>query len=312
MDLKQLEYFVRVAELGSYTRAALALGVAQPALSRQIRQLEVELRHTLLLRNGRGATPTEAGQVLLAHARGILHQVARAREELGRVRGSLAGRVALGLPPSLARMLAVPLTRAFRRALPEATLCITEGLSAAMWDQVHQGRLDLAMVYNPTVSADHHVEPLFDETLALVQARPPGLAEDPPLPIALADVAGLPLIIPTRPNALRMQVEAALAALGLKPHVVLEIDGVAAILELVADGLGCAILSPHAITGWTRPSALQIRPVVEPELRPRVALVSSTHRPATRTQEAAADLVRKLCAERFGPCPVPAPVTDQP
>ena len=80
MDLKQLEYFIRVAELGSFTRAgARALDIAQPALSRQVRLLEVELRQNLLLRNGRGATPTEAGQLLLDHARGILHQVERAR-----------------------------------------------------------------------------------------------------------------------------------------------------------------------------------------------------------------------------------------
>ena len=96
MDLKQLEYFVRVAELGSFTRAALALNVAQPALSRHVRLLEVELRQSLLVRNGRGATPTEAGQLLLEHGRGILHQVERAREELGRVRSGLSGRVALG------------------------------------------------------------------------------------------------------------------------------------------------------------------------------------------------------------------------
>ena len=107
MDLRQLEYFVRVAELGGFTRAAIALGVAQPALSRQVRLLEVELRQTLLARNGRGAVPTEAGQVLLEHARGILHQVDRAREELARLRGGLAGRVTLGLPPSVARALAV-------------------------------------------------------------------------------------------------------------------------------------------------------------------------------------------------------------
>ena len=115
MDLKQLEYFVRVAELGSFTRASIALDIAQPALSRQVRLLEVELRQNLLVRNGRGAAPTEAGKLLLEHARGILHQVERAREELGRVRGALAGRVAIGLPPSLARVLTVPLTRAFRQ-----------------------------------------------------------------------------------------------------------------------------------------------------------------------------------------------------
>src|SRR6476661_9282295 len=105
MDLRQLEYFVRVAELGSFTRAAIELDVAQPALSRQVRLLEVELRQTLLTRNGRGAVPTEAGKLLLAHGRGILHQVERARDELDRLRGGVAGRVALGLPNSLARVL---------------------------------------------------------------------------------------------------------------------------------------------------------------------------------------------------------------
>ena len=79
MDLKQIEYCVRVAELGSFTRAAVVLNIAQPALSRQVRLLEVELRQNLLVRNGRGAIPTEAGKVLLEHGRGILHQVERAR-----------------------------------------------------------------------------------------------------------------------------------------------------------------------------------------------------------------------------------------
>ena len=88
MDLKQLAYFVRVAELGSFTRASIALNIAQPALSRQIRLLEVELRQNLLTRNGRGALPTEAGNLLLKHGRGILHQVEVAREELGAVRGA--------------------------------------------------------------------------------------------------------------------------------------------------------------------------------------------------------------------------------
>src|SRR6218665_3598109 len=121
MDLRQIEYFVRVAELGSFTRASVVLGIAQPALSRQVRLLEVELRQSLLLRNGRGVTPTEPGQLLLKHGRSILHQVARAREELGRVRGALAGRVAIGLPPSIAKVLTVPLTPALPAPPPEAT-----------------------------------------------------------------------------------------------------------------------------------------------------------------------------------------------
>jgi DNA-binding transcriptional LysR family regulator len=132
MDLKQLQYFITVAELESFTRASEALGVAQPALSRQIRLLEVELRQNLLIRNGRGAIPTDAGKLLLGHARGIHHQLERAREELLHMRGGLTGRVALGLPPSLARALTVPLTRAFRVEMPDAQLTIREGLSTAM------------------------------------------------------------------------------------------------------------------------------------------------------------------------------------
>ena len=116
MDLKQLEYFVRVAELGSFTRASISLDVAQPALSRQIRLLEVELRQNLLTRNGRGAVPTEAGKLLLEHGRGILHQVTLTREELGSSRGALAGRVSIGLPPSLSKLITVPLIKAFNRS----------------------------------------------------------------------------------------------------------------------------------------------------------------------------------------------------
>ena len=140
MDLRQLEYFVRVAELGSFTRAAQVLDVAQPALSRQVRLLEVELRQNLLLRNGRGVTTTEAGRLLLEHGRGILHQVERAREDLGRVGGSPSGRVAVGLPPTVARMMTVELTREFRRRLPHAALSISEGLSVSMQERLIAGR----------------------------------------------------------------------------------------------------------------------------------------------------------------------------
>ena len=132
MDIKQLSYFVRVAEMGSFTRASIVLDIAQPALSRQVRLLEVEIRQNLLIRNGRGITLTEAGKVLLEHSRGVLHQMERLREELSRVRGSLAGRVAVGLPPTLGRILAVPLTRAFNELMPDATLAIVGGLSKTM------------------------------------------------------------------------------------------------------------------------------------------------------------------------------------
>ncbi len=292
MDLRQLQYFVRVAEMGSFTRAAIALDVAQPALSRQVRLLEVELHQSLLVRNGRGALPTEAGKLLLEHGRGILHQVERAREELGRVRGSLAGRVAIGLPPTLARVLTVPLTRAFRQQLPDARLSISEGLSTVMQEWLLNGRLDIALLYNAQPAAGIEVFPLLSEELVLVRARPPGLLEDPPPPpIALRDIARLPLVIPSRPNAIRMRLEAEMAGVGCRPEIALEIDGVSAILDLVADGAGCAVLSRNAVASSVKPSAFTVRTIFDPALRTRLSLVTSSLRPATLTQQATLALI---------------------
>jgi len=258
-----------------------------------VRLLEVELRQNLLVRNGRGAVPTEAGQLLLEHGRGILHQVARAQEELGRVRGGLAGRVAIGLPSSLARVLTVPLTRAFRQQLPDASLSIREGLSVDLQQSLTNGRLDIAVLYNAQPHADIEIAPLLTEELLLVQPRPSGLLEDPPPgPISLQEVARLPMVIPSRPNAIRMHIESEMANIGCRPNVALEIDGVAAVLDLVADGAGCALLSRNAVASSIRPSAFTTRSVGQPALRIKAALVTSSLRPTTLTQQATLELIR--------------------
>ncbi|MEO7392672.1 MAG: LysR substrate-binding domain-containing protein [Ramlibacter sp.] len=292
MDLRQLEYFVRVAELGSFTRAAIALDVAQPAISRQVRLLEVELRQNLLTRNGRGAAPTEAGKLLLEHGRGILHQVERAREELGRVRGALAGRVAIGLPPSVAKVLTVPLIREFRKRMPEATLSISEGLSFAMQESLVQGRLDIALLYNAVTSPDTELTALLDEDLFLVQRQAGKSTGGKAIP--LGDIAALPLVIPSRPNAIRMLVESEMANLGLRPTIALEIDGVAAILDLVADGAGVAVLSRNAVRTSSRPQAFNMRPIASPRLRSKLVIAMSSQRPATLTQRAMLELIEQL------------------
>ncbi len=152
MDFKQLEYFVHVVDLGGFSRAARFLGVAQPAISRQVRSLEIELRQSLLLRNGRGATPTEAGKRLLEHARGILQQIDRARLEVEGTQGATVGKVVVGLPPTVARHLAVPLVREFRHDYPRAALSIVDGLSSNIQEWLSVGRVDVGLVYNPTAS----------------------------------------------------------------------------------------------------------------------------------------------------------------
>lgn len=294
MDLTQLSYFLRVAELGSFTRASHDLAIAQPALSRQLRLLEVELGQHLLIRNGRGATPTEAGKLLMEHARGILHQVDRAREAMGSLRGTAAGKVGLGLPTSLALRWAVPLNRAFRQELPGATLSIKEGLSDALLESLVNGRLDIALLYNAPLHADIDNEALFEEELVLVQSRACAQPGNPPDTVTLQALADIPLVIPSQPNAIRMQVDATLSALGLRPHVALEIDGVSAILELVADSAGSAILARSTLDNAARPERFVARKIAGQQFAAHLSLATSRRRPATLAQKHTVRMLRDL------------------
>ncbi|HOI51044.1 MAG TPA: LysR substrate-binding domain-containing protein [Azonexus sp.] len=296
MDLKQLEYFVRVAELGSFTRASILLDIAQPALSRQVRMLELEFEQNLLLRNGRGVVTTDAGKLLLEYGRGILYQVERLREELGRARGALVGHVALGLPPSLLKILAVPIFREFKENFPAAKLAIREGMSTGMHESLVSGRLDVALLYNATPSPDVDLTPLLEEELFLVS---PETDSRPTTPVAIDELPDYPLIVPSRPNAIRMLIESALANLGLRPSIAFEVDGINAILDLVGEGFGYAILSQTAVANLAGERKFRLRSVQGDGLKAKLSLGMNSHRQITATQRALIELIQRVVATRL-------------
>lgn len=300
MDLKQLEYFVHVAEFGSFTLASRFLRVAQPALSRQVRALEVELRQTLFDRNGRGVTLTEPGRRLLEHARGILQQVQRARLDLEQRRGALSGRLVIGLPPSVSRTLTGPLVRAFRERFPEASFGIVEGLSAHLMEWLAVGRVDFALVYSGMASASIDLQPLRVEPMYLVGARP-GRAGSKLLgaPVSLAQVAATGLVIPPRPHSMRMLLDSALADAGLKPRVALEIESVPTMLDLVQHEGFHAVLTLNAIRRSGNESRFQVRPIGKPLLSATLRLATSAQRPGGPLMEQATALVRELVAKHW-------------
>lgn len=291
MDLKQIEYFVHVAELGSFTRAASVLRVAQPALSRQVRSLEVELRQPLFDRNGRGVTLTEAGKRLLAHGRGILQQVERAKQDLEDQRGAASGHLAIGLPPSVSRTLTSALVEAFRARFPKATLTVVEGLSTYTLEWLALGRVDCAVVYNATPSPAVDLQPVLDERLYLMSARE-RVAEVKP--VTLAQLSKLELVMPSRPHAMRMLVEAALAGAGLKPQVTLEIESVPAILDLVERHPLHAVLGLNALRG--RESAFAARAILtgRQPLATTLWLATSAQRPRGPLVEQGSALLLQL------------------
>ena len=301
MDLKQLEYFVHVAELGSFTRASSFLSVVQPALSRQVRSLEVELRQTLLERNGRGVTLTEAGKRLLEHGRGILAQVERARLDLEDHRGAATGRVVLALPPSVSRTLTGPLVRAFRERFPKATLSVVEGLSTYALEWLAIGRADCAVVYNVVPSAAVELVPVLNEPLYLVSGR--SRVKGRKLvgaPISLADVARHQLVIPSRPHSMRMLLETALANVGCKARVALEIESIPAILDLVKHEDVHAVLALNAIQSTGNEQDFCVRPISRPKLVATLWIATSAQRPRGALIEQCTELVRELLVELWG------------
>jgi LysR family nitrogen assimilation transcriptional regulator len=301
MDLKQLEYFRHVAELGSFTRAASFLSVVQPALSRQVRQLEVELGQNLFERNGRGVVLTDAGARLLEHTRGILTQVGRARQELEDQRNGDSGHFALGLPPSLGSSVTVPLVKAFALSLPNARLATVEGLSAYILEWLNVGRVDCALVYNATASTTVDLLPLLDDQLYLIAPLAASAVNGaaPRESITLSALADYPLIIPSRPHALRMSVENALASVDRKICVAHEIECIPAVIDLVRQGHGFGVLPMNAVKSTQWAGEVRALPIGSPPLTTSLSIATSAQRPRSPLMRKAIDVIRDIVRQEI-------------
>ena len=299
MELKQLEYFRHVAELGSFTRAATFLSVVQPALSRQVRQLEIELGQTLFERNGRGVVLTDAGSRLLEHTRGILTQVGRARQELEDQRNGDSGHFALGLPPSLGRSVTVPLVKAFAEQLPHVQLATVEGLSAYMLEWLNVGRVDCALVYNASVTPAVDLQPLLEEQLFLITPLEEKNSRRSRKTVTLAELAEFPLIIPSRPHAMRMTVENAMAGVEQKIQVTHEIESIPAIVDLVRQRHGFAVLPLNAVKSTRWADEVLVKPIVSPVLKTPLSVATSAQRPKSSLLRKASELIREVVRQEI-------------
>ena len=306
MNLKQLEYFVRVAEMGSFSKAALILNIAQPALSRQVRLLEMDLHATLLQRTGRGVVLTEAGKRLFDHSIGILQLVSRVHEDIESSRDEPAGRIVVGLPPSMGRLLTLPLVEGFRRALPSARMAIVEGLSTHLSEWISTGRVDLGVLHNPESQAALEITPILDEPLGLVSPAKGGSGRKVSLggTAKLSELTRFPLILPERTHALRKLIETQAALTGHKLNVDLEISSVQSILDLVRAGHGHAILTPSAVAASGEPKAFRLRTLVEPRITSTLCLAVSAHKPATPLSRRVFRMLRELIVAAVGDDPV--------
>ncbi|MBO9515037.1 MAG: LysR family transcriptional regulator [Variovorax sp.] len=289
MELRQLQYFVSVVDAGSFSGGAAALNLAQPSLSRQVALLESELGQRLLVRTGRGVTPTDAGQALLAHARAMLDIAQRARDELRDMDESPGGRVVVGMPPRVALGMSAALVQGFRDKFPRAVITVLEGLSASLRESLIGGKLDMALLFDPALSPQLSYEPLIRERLLLVAPASSRL----PARVALSTLPNYPMVLPSAPNAIRHLLDSVLGPRGIALHVLAEVGAVRTALELVAKGVGCTIL-PESALNAKGDEALKRAPVGPPGIWNVLVLATPLARPATRLTRGTAQLLREL------------------
>jgi len=274
MELKQLEAFVHVLELGSFTRAATILSTNQPSLSRLVRQLEVELRQTLLVRHGRGVTATDAGRVVLNHAKGMLLQAERARHDLRQLQGAVSGHFSIGLAPIFAKVATLELIRQFTQRFPYATISVAEGLSTYLTDWLMMGRIDVAVLFDTSRPALLDKRQVFEEELFLVGSAE-NAGDKAPKQIRVKDIVRYPLVIPGRLHALRQIVEAHAAEQGSKLTIALEVDAVDAILDLVHEGYGYAVLPFNAVASDPQKRPFSVTRLRQPKIHSRLSIATS-------------------------------------
>lgn len=290
MELRQIESLVAIADGGSFSRAAVALNLAQPSLSRQMALLEEELGQRLLVRTGRGVRLTAAGEAFLVHARHMLETARHARDAVQDLGDNPGGRVTVGLPPRVALGLSAPLVRGFRQRFPRAVITVIESLSLSLRESLVAGRLDLALLFDPMPSPQLAFEPLMRERLLLVAPPRSRL----PARISLASLANYPMVLPNAPNAIRGLLDGVLEPRGIALNVLAEVGAVQTVLALVQEGVGCTVLPESAVLMSDAAARLSHAPIGPPTIWNALVLATPLARPGTRLTRETAQLLREL------------------
>lgn len=296
MDIKQIQYFIKIVEAGSFTKAADQIGIAQPSVGFQIRKLEQELQVQLLVRNSRGIELTAPGRTLFEEGKNILAELNALRQRVCDMAEAPHGQVALGITPSLAACLLVPLVRRTKGQLPSVSLAVTEGLSSTLIELVETGRLNLVLAYNLAPTRGLHIERLARDQVWFFSA---GTADDGDRsPLSFRDLVAHDLILPPRPHRLRQLADDAAQQCKVTLNVVSEMQSMPTILRLVESRLGCTLMAGHSAV-HAKDGRLAARPVVDPVLHFDVVLAYADTRPLSGAEHAVAAMVREAVASDY-------------
>lgn len=292
MDLKQLKAFLTVAETGNVTRASALLNLVQPAVSRQVRLLEEDIGTNLFDRSRQGMELTEAGRKLVEYARRVLLEVERARAELQASQGNVAGIATIGLLPSTCDLVSSALVAAVARTYPEIRVRISMGYTGTMQQWLETGEVDAGLLYDPRESTVMQFSPLLEEPLWVVGLPSAGLSLGQPM--AMADLVGNPLVLPSAPHGIRTLVDGASTLMHLKLNVAAETNSMSVQKSLVLGGHGLTILPAIAVAEDVARGALAAAPLANPSLMRKIVLAIPTNRHTTAPVNCVLGLLQRI------------------
>lgn len=297
IDLRQISLFLQIAEAGSFSKAAVRLGVSQSALSRQVRQLETAAGTRVFYRDGRGIQLTEAGKRLKTRGANILAEIGLAREEMNDAADVRAGACVVAIQPGIAKVLAAPVAERVLREMPGARLRIMEGLSGQIFEWLAAGRVDVALHYDQPNLTRVNAERVMTQDLFLIGPRSAEMKLRGQVPaVRLAEV---PLILPGHPHGLRLTLEALAARQGFALDIPVEIDSAQSIVQLVAKGVGYSALPFSSIEDACRLRLISASVIHKPRIPRALLMTIATHRPLTPTVRRIMQFVRQE-AHRVG------------
>lgn len=289
MDISQLRTLIHVAELGSLSKAADRLHIAQPALSRQVRLLEKELGIRLFDRHGRGMVVTEAGRDVLRHAQQIMRQMEEIRAAVGEEDAPLRGHISIGMPPTVSDILSVPLAQAISSRHPDATIRIVAAYSAHLLDWLHRGDLDVAILFESRPTRSLRSSLLLEEVLYLIGPPEADLRRD--RPVCFQELERHRLLLPSQGNGLRTIVEQCAKDTGTPLNVRIEADSYSILKSLVRNGHGLTILPLAPLHAELAAGQLSCAPLCDPVPSRRLTLSYAADRPLSRLGRFAAQSI---------------------
>lgn len=301
IDIKHVDYFLMLAKHGSISKAAHALGLAQPSLTEHIIRLEARLNTKLAIRGPRGITLTEAGQLLSHRGHALIEMAQNLTNSIRELGQDVRGTVSVSIPPSLG-MLSIPLVETLRIEAPEIKLLLTEGMTGHTLEWLQQGKIDIGFVYGPPPNSSFHYSPVLEEELFLVAAEdniPCQADANGAYSITSSDLCELPLAMPSRLQTYRLAIENSSRSISDNLNIIIELDSLSQIVDMVSRASAYSILPHISVANAVSTGRLALIKINNPSLKVKTYIARERNRPASTASMVVERILLKIVKENI-------------